>query len=88
VIRTTGRPGDPNLYGRIRVTPLEAEEGARKLVNIPWGAQRRLFNVRVPEGVGEGRVLRLSGLGRRQADGQAGDLLLDVKIEPEGSSSP
>ena len=84
MIRTTGRPGDPNLYGRIRVTPREAEEGARKLVNIPWGAQRRLFNVRVPEGVSDGRVLRLAGLGRKQADGQVGDLMLDVKIEPEG----
>jgi hypothetical protein len=83
VIRTTGRPGDLNLYGRLRVTPREAEEGARKLVNIPWGAQRRLFNVRVPEGVSEGRVLRLTGLGRRQSGGGAGDLLLEVEIQPE-----
>ncbi len=83
LIRTVGRPGDPNLRGRIRVTPKEAREGARKLVNIPWGAQRRLFNVRVPAGVDQGQVLRMAGLGRKQAEGRAGDLLLSVDIAPE-----
>lgn len=83
LIRTVGRPGDPNLHGRIRVTPKEAKEGARKLVNIPWGAQRRLFNVRVPAGVDQGQVLRMAGLGRKQAEGKGGDLLLRVDIAPE-----
>lgn len=84
VIRTTGRPGDPNLYGRIRITPREARQGSRKLVNIPRGGQRRLFNVRIPQDVREGRVLRLAGLGRKQVDGLIGDLLLEVEIQPEG----
>ncbi len=83
VIRTTGRPGDPNLYGRIRVAPREAKRGSRKLVNIPWGGRRRLFNVRIPEGVREGGVLRLSGLGRSRTDGLVGDLMLEVVIEPD-----
>ncbi len=83
VIRTTGRPGDPNLYGLMRISPREAREGTRKLVNIPWGAQRRLFNVSVPAGVGTGRVLRLSGLGRKRGDGEVGDLLIRLEVEPE-----
>ncbi len=81
VIRTIGRPGDPNLYGRIRVTPQEARTGVRKLVNIPWGVQRRLFNVQVPAGVNQGRMLRLAGQGRKQSDGRNGDLLIRVEIE-------
>lgn len=84
VIRTTGRPGDPNLYGRIRVTPGEARQGSRKLVNIPWGGQRRLFNVRIPQGIREGAVLRLAGLGRRHSDGLTGDLLLEVEVQSDG----
>ncbi len=83
LIRTEGRPGDPNLYGRIRITPREARQGSKKLVNIPWGGQRRLFNVRIPQGVQEGRVLRLAGLGRKQVDGLIGDLMLEVKVEPD-----
>ncbi|MFO7783454.1 MAG: rhomboid family intramembrane serine protease [Thermodesulfobacteriota bacterium] len=83
VIRTTGRPGDPNLYGRIRLTPTEARQGSRKLVNIPRGGRRRLFNVRIPQGVREGRILRLAGLGRKQVDGLIGDLMLEVEFEPD-----
>ncbi len=83
VIRTTGRPGDANLYGRIRITPGEARQGSRKLVNIPWGGKRRLFNVRIPQGVQEGRMLRLAGLGRKQVDGEIGDLMLEVKVESD-----
>jgi len=81
VIGTTSRVDDHNLYGVIRVTPREARFGTRKLVNIPWGGQKRLFNVRIPEGVTEETVLRLAGMGRRKGANQAGDLLLKVLIE-------
>ncbi len=82
VIRTSGREGSADLYGRIHVTPREAREGRRKLVNVPWGVHRRLLRVQVPPGVRSGTVLRLAGLGRIGAGG-AGDLLLEVVIEPE-----
>jgi hypothetical protein len=84
VIRTFGREGGADLYGRIRITPREAREGTRKLVNVPWGVHRRLLRVQVPPGVREGSVLRLAGLGRRREDGRAGDLRLEVEIEVEG----
>lgn len=87
VIRMLGREGDANLYGQIRITPREAEYGSRKLVNIPWGGQRRLFNVRIPQGVSEGSVLKLTGMGRRTGTGgDAGDLLLKVVFEGEGNA--
>jgi membrane associated rhomboid family serine protease len=86
IIRTSGREGDLHLYGSIRVTPTEARQGTRKLVNIPWGGQRRLFNVRVPGGVREGTVLRLAGMGRRRENGEDGDLLLRVAVEAEPES--
>ncbi len=81
VIRTVGSPGDPNLYGTIEITPLEAKFGTKKLVNIPWGFQKRLFTVTVPQGVREGTLLRLRGMGRATEDDGKGDLYLKVKIK-------
>ena len=80
VIRPIGPGPDLNLYGTITVSPREAATGTRKLVNIPWGFQKRLFNVQVPPGIAEGRILRLQGLGKQVTPGQRGDLLLKVVI--------
>jgi membrane associated rhomboid family serine protease len=81
VIRPTGAPDDPNLYGTVRITALEARQGTTKLVNVPWGFHKRLLRVTVPPGVGEGSRLRLKGLGRWTADGHRGDLYLQVVYE-------
>jgi len=81
VIRPSGPPNDPNLYGTIVVSPYEARSGSRKLVNIPWGYQKRLINVRVPAGIQEGKVLKLKSLGKLTPTGGRGDLLLKVKIK-------
>jgi membrane associated rhomboid family serine protease len=80
VIRTVGSANDPNLYGSIEVTPQEALSGTRKLVNIPWGYQKRLFRVTVPPGIRDGTTLRLSRMGRRLDDKSRGDLYLKVVI--------
>ncbi len=82
VVRTMGSADDPHLYGQISVTAREAELGTRKLVNIPWGFQKRLFRISVPRGVKDGTVLRLGGLGKKIKDGQRGDLYLKVLINP------
>jgi len=82
VVRTMGSADDPHLYGQISVTTREAELGTRKLVNIPWGFQKRLFRISVPPGVRDGTVLRLGGLGKKIDDGQRGDLYLKVLINP------
>ena len=81
VIRTTSRLGDPNLYGVLTITPMEARFGTKKLVNIPWGFHRRLFRVHVPPGTRDGTVLRLAGMGRQTESGVKGDLYLQVKIQ-------
>jgi membrane associated rhomboid family serine protease len=81
VIRPAGPGSDPNLYGTIHVSWYEALVGTNKLVNIPWGFQKRLFRVTVPPGVREGSQLRLKGMGKRLPDGQKGDVYLKVMIE-------
>jgi len=81
VIRPAGSGDDRHLYGLIEITPYEAARGTRKLVNIPMGFQKRMFNVKVPAGIQEGNVLRLKGLGRRSGSGEIGDLYLKVTIE-------
>ena len=80
VIHPSGPPNDPNLYGTIVVTPFEARAGSKKLVNMPWGFQKRLINVRVPPGIQTGKMLKLKSLGKLTPRGGRGDLLLKVKI--------
>ena len=81
VIRPAGSGDDRHLYGRLEITPYEATKGTRKLVNIPLGFKKRMFNVKVPAGIQEGNVLRLKGLGQRSGSGEIGDLYLKVTIE-------
>lgn len=81
VIHPSPSGNDHHLYGIISITPYEAMVGTRKLVNIPWGFQKRLFNVLVPAGISQGTVLRLHGLGKIMPEGDRGDLLLKVRID-------
>jgi len=81
VIRPSGPPNDPNLYGTLVISAFEARSGSRKLVNIPWGYQKRLINVRVPAGIREGKILKLKSLGKLTPTGGRGDLLLKVTIK-------
>lgn len=80
VVRPVGTGNDPHLYGTITITSFEATAGTHKLVNIPWGFQKRLIRVTVPAGMKAGSKLRLKGLGKITADGQRGDLYLKVAI--------
>jgi membrane associated rhomboid family serine protease len=80
VIRPVGPGTDPHLYGTINISPFEALIGTQKLVNIPWGFQKRIVKVMVPPGVKEGSKLRLKGLGKIISNGQRGDLYLKVMI--------
>jgi len=80
VVRPVGPGNDPHLYGTITITSFEATAGTHKLVNIPWGFQKRLIRVTVPAGMKAGSKLRLKGLGKITADGQRGDLYLKVAI--------
>lgn len=80
VIRTVKSANDPHLYGSITITPKEAQLGTRKLVNIPWGFQRRLFRVTIPPGISGTTSLRLMSLGRIREGKKPGDLYLKVVI--------
>ena len=82
VVRPVGPGNDPHLYGIINITPHEAFTGTRKLINIPWGFHKRIFRVEIPSDMKEGGILRLRGLGKEMPNGQRGDLLLKVVIQP------
>lgn len=81
IIHPSGISDSPDLYGVIHITPYEAQNGVRKLVNIPWGFQKRIFRVVAPAGIRTGNILRLQGMGRKTPEGAAGDLLLKVVVE-------
>jgi hypothetical protein len=69
-----------DIYGAITLTRREATHGARKLITIPQGLRKRSLVVTIPPGVHEGTRLRLKSLGKRDANGNGGDLFLEVRI--------
>ena len=81
VARAIARPTEGDLHATLGISPYEAQVGARKLVTIPSGFQRRVYRVNVPPGIAAGQVLRLKGQGRATVDGQRGDILLRVAIQ-------
>jgi membrane associated rhomboid family serine protease len=82
VIRPIGPGDDFDLYGVLQITPFEAVHGSHKIVNIPWGFQKRLVQVTVPPSVQHGTKLRLKGMGKIHPDGSGkGDLYLKVEIK-------
>ena len=80
VLRPNTAPSSADLHGILRITPTEAYLGAKKLVNIPWGYEKRLFTVTVPPGMSHGAKLRLKGLGKARSDGTRGDLYLEIAL--------
>jgi membrane associated rhomboid family serine protease len=69
-----------DIYGALTLTRREASHGTRKLISIPQGLKKRSLWVTIPPGVQEGTRLRLKGLGQRDAEGNRGDLFLEVRI--------
>ncbi len=82
-----GGPGGPFQAGPMRgqdirytldVTFLEAATGTRKRVSMPGGTT---LDLNVPEGVSDGRVLRLKGKGKPGVNGgPPGDALVEIKV--------
>jgi membrane associated rhomboid family serine protease len=83
VLRTSRETGGYDVYGTIMITPEEAREGTRKMVNIPAGFRKRLFRVMVPSGVSTGTMLKLAGLGEKKDAGARGDAYLRVIVDRE-----
>ncbi|MEQ1649725.1 MAG: J domain-containing protein [Hyphomicrobiaceae bacterium] len=75
--------GGPTKGADVRYTLevefLEAALGAKKRVTLPDGGQ---LDLQVPEGVSDGRTLRLKGKGKPSARGaEAGDALVEIKVK-------
>jgi len=80
-IKLHAKEGSYDLSGVIEVTSIEAISGAKKIVNIPWGFNKRVYKVNVPAGVKPGVKLKLSGLGKLRPDSSKGNLYLTVNIK-------
>lgn len=80
VIHPSGPPDDPDMYGIITLTSLEAMNGTSKIVNIPWSFHNRMVKVVIPPGVVEGNTIRVVGFGKNMPDGSRGNLMLKAEI--------
>lgn len=70
----------PDIRYTLEVDFLEAVNGAKKRVTLPDGG---ILDLTVPEGVGEGQVLRLKGKGSPGHGGaEAGDALVEIRVRP------
>jgi DnaJ-class molecular chaperone len=73
------KPADQNFT--LEVTLAEAANGASRRVRLPGG---REVEVTIPEGVSDGKVMRLRGLGQPSPHGgEAGDVMMTIKVRPD-----
>ena len=79
--RSGPRPSDgEDVTATLTVTLEEIASGAKRRLKLSTG---REVEVTIPRGVSDGQVIRLRGLGKPgRAGGEAGDVLLTVKIAP------
>jgi len=80
VIRPVTSNSNHNLFGSISITPREALFGARKLIAVPHRFRKKNFILYIPQGVRDGTILRLKGMGKRSGRDKPGDLYLKVHI--------
>lgn len=74
-------PKPPEQSFTLEVTLAQAVAGATRRVRLPGG---REVEVTIPEGVADGKVMRLRGLGQPDPfSGQAGDVLMTIKVKPD-----
>ncbi len=69
-----------DVYGTLAVSRKEALQGSRKMISVPEGLRRRSVMVTIPPGVEDGTRLRLKGLGKKDPEGNRGDLYLGIRI--------
>ena len=77
-VRVTNDRGD--LSGKLALTPKETRKGGLKRVSILRFGRARLIRVNVPQGIQQGKRLRLRGLGLPQPNGTRGDLYLTISV--------
>lgn len=79
------RPGvrGEDIRATVRVPFETAVTGGSVDIRLDRGGQGETLGIKIPAGVNEGQVIRLAGQGQPgQRDGQSGDLLLKIEIEP------
>ena len=71
----------PEVRATAEVTLAEAATGAERMVSVDG----RRIQVKIPSGVADGARIRLRGAGLRSGDGpgEAGDLVVNVKVLPD-----
>jgi DnaJ-class molecular chaperone len=73
------KPPEQNFT--IEVTLSEATSGATRRVKLPGG---REVEITIPEGVADGKVMRLRGLGQTDPfSGEVGDVMMTIKVKPD-----
>lgn len=71
----------PEQSFTLEVTLAQAVSGATRRVRLPGG---REVEVTIPDGVTDGKVMRLRGLGQTDPhSGQTGDVLMTIKVKPD-----
>lgn len=79
--RASPPPKPPEQSFTLEVTLAEAVRGATRRVKLPGG---REVEVTIPEGVADGKVMRLRGLGQpHPLSGESGDILMTIKVRPD-----
>lgn len=70
-----------NMYGTILITPKEAEQGTRKMINIAQESKKKLFHLNIAPGTRNGTTLRMAGIGKKKENKERGDVFLRVKVQ-------
>ncbi|MCV9940357.1 DnaJ domain-containing protein [Boseaceae bacterium BT-24-1] len=71
----------PEQSFTLEVNLAEAVNGAMRRVKLPGG---REVEVTIPEGVADGKIMRLRGLGQTHPlTGETGDVLMTIKVRPD-----
>lgn len=79
----TGGMRGRDVEAKVRISLEEAYAGAEKNLHLAApGQSPRTVKVRIPAGALPGRRLRVKGKGEASMHGEAGDLLLEIEIEP------
>jgi DnaJ-class molecular chaperone len=82
--RARGKPEPqkpPEQSFTLEVTLAQATTGGTRRVKLPGG---REVEITIPEGVSDGKVMRLRGLGQTDPfSGEAGDVMMTIKVKPD-----